>query len=104
ATDAVVAQVGSDGEHVRPVYELAVFDAGEPEDEADDVAIFIECAGGDTADALRYLEDCGRDALAESRAPDDVLESDAGDELLVRGEVTYFDVDARGFVRDLEAG
>ncbi|HEU6450376.1 MAG TPA: hypothetical protein VFT57_03085 [Gemmatimonadaceae bacterium] len=84
--------------------ELTVLDAGHAEDEADDFAVFVESAGGYSADALGDFEDGGGDAFTESRAPDGVLEGDAGDELFVRGEVTDLDFDARGFVRDLEAG
>jgi hypothetical protein len=92
----VVSEVGADRQHVGPVDEIAVLDTGHPEDEADDVAAAVEGAGGDATDALADLEDSCRDPLAETGAPDPVLEVDAGNELIVRGKVSNVDLRSCG--------
>ena len=103
ASDPVVTEVCPDREHVGPVDEVPVLDAGHAEDESDDVSAPVECAGGDAADALGDLEDGGGYSLAESGTPDPVLELDAGDELFVGREVAHSDVDVRSCDRHIAA-
>ncbi len=82
--DAAVAELGADGEHVRPVDEPAGLDPGQSEDEADHAAIGVEGAGGHAAHLLRRPEDGRRDQLAEVLAPDGFLERHAQLRLLDR--------------------
>src|SRR5207302_589732 len=87
AADAVVAQLGADGQHIGPVDQPSVLDAGDAEDEADGPVPGVEGARSHAAQALADLEDSGRDALAEVGAPRLVLQGDAGGEVIVGVEM-----------------
>src|SRR5690606_10873916 len=93
ASQSGVVQLGSHRKHVRPVYELAVLHTGHAEDEAEQAPRLVECAGGHAADALRHLEDRGRNPLAERGAPGGLLKLDAGGVFLGRRE--WANVDPR---------
>jgi len=71
-------------QHVGPMYQAAVMDAGEAEDQPQQVAVLIERAGGDTADLLTNLENGGWNDLGELVAPRQALDRDALGELLRR--------------------
>jgi len=63
-------------QHVRPVYELTVSNAGDPEDEADEVSDRVEGAGGHPADALAHRQKGGWHDVNEVMAPDLALQID----------------------------
>src|SRR5439155_20126410 len=94
AADAAVPQLGAHGEHVGPVDEPSVLDAGHAEHEAEQAVLGIEGAGRYAAEPLTDLEDGGRDALAEVGAPGLVREGHAGGKVFVGAEVA--DVEAGG--------
>src|SRR5437764_1185773 len=96
AADAVVAQLGSHGEHVGPVDQPAVLDAGHAEHEAEEPVLGVEGAGRNAAEPLADLEDSGGNALAEGGAPGVLLQGDAGDEVFVGREVTHVQAVGRG--------
>src|SRR5215217_695059 len=79
AADAVVPRFSAHREHVRPVYQLAVPNAGHPEDETQDPRVgcrAVEGRCGDAAEVLRHLENGGGNPLAETGAPGLVLDPD----------------------------
>jgi hypothetical protein len=82
AADSEIARVLANSEHVGPVDDAAALDAGEPEDEAEQPAVAIECPGRDAAHALADLEDARRHEVGELVAPRRALKVDAGQQLL----------------------
>ena len=84
---AGAAQFGNDRQHVAPVGELAVANAGEAENEADEATVGGKGAGGDPADLRAHLQDGRRHALAEPLAPRGFLQRHALNAVLVGDEV-----------------
>ena len=83
--DAVLARLGADAEHVRPVDELVVADAGEAEDESEE-GVVGEGAEEHAADVGGDFEHRRGDDVAEFGAPDGGLEGDARLKLVERDE------------------
>ena len=67
--EAGPARLGPHREHVRPVHELAVADAADPEDEAEQPAVSVERARRHPADPLGDHQNGGRHDVPRSARP-----------------------------------
>ncbi len=77
ASDADVPSLGAHGEHVGPVDDASSLDAGESEDESDEVPVWPESAEDHAAHALSDFQDARGNDVAETLAPGLALEVDA---------------------------
>ena len=69
ASEADVPRLGAHGEHVGPVDDAPSLDAGESEDESDEVPVRPESAEDDAADALSDFKEARGNDVAETLAP-----------------------------------
>ncbi len=69
ASDADVPSLWAYGEHVGPVDDAPSLDAGEPEDESDEVPVRPESAEDHAAHPLSDFQDAWGDDVAETLAP-----------------------------------
>ena len=104
APNAHVARRFADAKHVRPVRQLALVNAGDAEDEAEQRSIGVEGTGRDSTDVVDDMQERGGHDIRLGKSPDLALQVDAVVAILQRLERTDAHVRAGGrFSREVSA-